>query len=328
MLNMKKNNRDKGEVTMKYKKFCEDILAQIKDYLPAESNSVNVKFYETVKTNGVKKMGIVFEDLKGEVQPAIYLEKFYREFQNGVSMKEICKWIAEVYQEAIEARPDKRICNFDSFEEVCDKICMRLVNYEYNKEFLMNGVPHMRVEDLAVYYNIHLHTGKTGMASVVIREEMMSVWGVSLKEIDDKARENTLRILQPRLCSLTDMISGECENLLETNIGDGEKELLYTLAPESGKYGAAVILFPELMEKVEEIVGERYYILPSSLHEVIVVDKESTDPVMLGRMVREINEKYVDKEEWLSHHVYEIVKREEGSYIKIVEESREDWGDK
>ena len=58
-------------------------------------------------------------------------------------------------------------------------------------------------------------------------------------------------------------------------------------------------------------LGENYYILPSSIHEVIVVP-ESKSPVKqdLEEMVREINETQVEEEEILSYRAYYFSRKE------------------
>lgn len=310
---------------MEYKKFCEEVMRQIREYLPEECNVKDISFYETIKNNGVKKTGLTFKSDKGESQPTIYLEEFYQEYQQGTLIEEICEGIVMVYQEAMVGRPAVEMCDFSSFEDVCEKICVRLINYDLNKEFLINGVPHKQIEDLAVYYNIYLHTGEKGIASLVVRNEMLENWGITLDELHDKAMGNTLRILKPELRNITSIISNEKENLLENGNNQVNGNALYVLVSESRNFGAALILFQDLMKQVREFIGYDLYILPASVHETILVSKENTDPIMLGRMVREINSTEVDKEEWLSQHIYELVDTLEGCGIKIVEESREDW---
>lgn len=70
--------------------------------------------------------------------------------------------------------------------------------------------------------------------------------------------------------------------------------------------GAALILCDEVMDKVvEHYKVNVLYILPSSIHEVIIIpDSDSVDVEYLKNMVYEINRSTVAPEERLSDHVY------------------------
>ena len=74
------------------------------------------------------------------------------------------------------------------------------------------------------------------------------------------------------------------------------------LTNRTGRYGAAGILDQETVRKFAG--GRRYHILPSSLHETIFIPAERGKKEELDRMVREINEAQVEKEERLSDHSY------------------------
>ena len=74
---------------------------------------------------------------------------------------------------------------------------------------------------------------------------------------------------------------------------------------ERGLNGAASLFYPDQMDKVAEKIGGDYYILPSSIHEQLVVpDDGNMSSVDLGNMVREVNATQVSPEERLSDEVY------------------------
>lgn len=70
-------------------------------------------------------------------------------------------------------------------------------------------------------------------------------------------------------------------------------------------YGAGALLYPGLLERLAQEHGCGFFILPSSVHEVILLtDYGEDDPECLGSMVREVNRENVPREEFLSDHVY------------------------
>ena len=91
--------------------------------------------------------------------------------------------------------------------------------------------------------------------------------------------------------------------------GYGRSELLhglmYVLTNMQRNYGAAVLLYPGLLEMIGEEWKENFYILPSSIHEVLLVP-ESKNPGLseLKEAVFSINRTEVTKEEFLSDTVY------------------------
>lgn len=65
------------------------------------------------------------------------------------------------------------------------------------------------------------------------------------------------------------------------------------------------MLYPSLLEKIGEEWQESFYILPSSIHEVLLVPESKSPDIRDMRMaVYSINRSDVVKEEWLSDSVY------------------------
>ncbi len=80
---------------------------------------------------------------------------------------------------------------------------------------------------------------------------------------------------------------------------------MYVLTNAEKMNGANSILDPKTMEDISEKVGGDFYILPSSLHEVIILpDSPDMDKDVLEQMVRDINAGEVAPEDRLSDHVY------------------------
>ena len=71
-------------------------------------------------------------------------------------------------------------------------------------------------------------------------------------------------------------------------------------------YGASVMLFKDPLRDFANYMGHDLYILPSSIHEVILLldDEYVQSSEELREMVRETNRMVVDQEEVLSDHIY------------------------
>lgn len=89
------------------------------------------------------------------------------------------------------------------------------------------------------------------------------------------------------------------------NWNSRKKIKMYVLSNKLKNYGAACIAYPYILDMLAGVLKENFYVLPSSVHEVIIVPESSQiRQSELERMVREINETQVPEEEILSNHAY------------------------
>ena len=81
---------------------------------------------------------------------------------------------------------------------------------------------------------------------------------------------------------------------------------MFVLTNESNLFGAACIIYPNLLQHYAAEAQTDFYILPSSIHEVILLldDEYVQSSEELREMVRETNRMVVDQEEVLSDHIY------------------------
>ena len=80
---------------------------------------------------------------------------------------------------------------------------------------------------------------------------------------------------------------------------------MYVLTTESSTLGACAMYYPDVKEKAGELIGSDYYILPSSVHEVILIpDTAGIDAKELCDMVRQANRTVVEEKDILSDNVY------------------------
>ena len=146
---------------------------------------------------------------------------------------------------------------------------------------MLKYTPHERFLDLAVTYRWAAYRNHDGMASALVRNKELLMWGISKDQMMKDARENTEKIFPP--------VMRKIQSVLPIHIIE-EEIPLFVMSNGDYMNGASVIL----------------YILPSSIHEVIILlDNEyAKAPEELARMVRETNRIVVDREEILSDHVY------------------------
>lgn len=84
-------------------------------------------------------------------------------------------------------------------------------------------------------------------------------------------------------------------------------------------FGAINIYNENCIKQVQEILGTKdFYVLPSSIHEVICVPTEGVEIDDLLKMVTEINQTQVHPEEWLGDFVL-YYDEETRQLVKVAE---------
>ena len=242
------------------------------------------------------------------IAPTIYINSFYDRYREGVSLKAVVSEIIRIYNQnknSININADY----FENYENVRKTIVYKLVNYQKNKK-LLEDVPYKRVLDLAVVFYCLIEQRKGVSATALIHNEHLRIWNVTEDEIYNDALKNTPVLLAGSIVPMSKILS---EIAGTAPVDNDEKvceytgeDILYVLTNSSRVNGAACILYDNLLKKFANDVHSDLYILPSSVHEVIIVPKKNAfDKSELADMVREVNEQGVSQDEILSDNVYE-----------------------
>lgn len=290
---------------MSYDEFCKYMKNDLQNYFMEQEKECEVHLYHATKTNNVSRIGLTIKTAGSNIAPTIYMEEFYEKLIEGSGIEDIRNELAELYVYTVEKSPNVTFLDDFKLENVQDRIAMRMVNYKDNREML-SETPHKKVDDLAVYYVVVVGCNKEGTACMTIRNTHKEMLGISTDELHQIAMENTTKIFPPVFMKIEDKLS-QIENNLLVSEDVGRNSGMFVLTNEIANFGAVNIMYPEITEKIKEIIGSDYYVLPSTVHEMILVPKgEQVDARELGIMLREINGYMVDKEDRLSDHIYEM----------------------
>ena len=143
-----------------------------------------------------------------------------------------------------------------------------------------------------------------------LRTEQLKAASLKQEELFELAKKNTENLFSTRLYKLGDLVKRICEGTqAEDHMNeDGalDKSELYVCTNDSGMFGAAVIFIDKVIKKIAERLGGSIYILPSSIHEVIIVPKTGAyDVNMLKETVHAVNSSVVADYDYLSDSVYQ-----------------------
>lgn len=301
---------------MTYTRFQNCLEEQLAEQIP---EGCRISIQKVIKNNDLQLDSLIILSEQVNVSPNFYLQQYYEEYVHGMSMETIISDILENYEKTRQMMGKYQI---DLSLEACrNKIVYRLSSGEKNRMRLEN-VPSIPFLDMVITFHVLMIEEENGIGSVLVRDALLQEWKIDTKQLFQLAQENTMRIFPLKVHSMAQMLSNleeEYPELAEEYPeevlqGQGFQNTL-VVSNQKGINGAAVLLYPGCLAWLEEQCGGGYYILPSSIHEVLVLpDGDQIFGSGLQNMVREVNENCVQSDEILSDHVYHY-----SSELKTVE---------
>ncbi len=292
---------------MTYKEFKHQLLTELEERFPSDTS---ITIQQISHNNNHMEEALTILEPGVNISPTIYLEPYFRQLKKEVPISSIITQIYSYYQ---EHRSTHSIDTsfFTCFENIRPRIVYKLVHQEKNKE-LLKEVPWIPYLDLAIVFYCLLSKSPTENASVLIRNEHLCYWNVSTKDLLSLAQKNTPFLLSSCCDSLAELLLPALEQLpmreqIDTKSAFASTSLvpMYVLTNQQRFLGACCILYDDVLKEIAERLDCDLYILPSSIHEVILMPVTVTESVLaLSQMVCDINQSEVSAEEVLSDHIY------------------------
>lgn len=269
-----------------YREFREAMLQQMRTSLQGGEP------FE-VRTDKVEKCSRTMEVLivrrrKEPVSPVFYLEQLYQNYLNGRTVPEICEDITSFLlghqAPELSGRPT------EDYGEAKKTLQVRLLSREANQRYLDQGPYRTMTLGMAVVYAaVKNSAGK--VLETRVTNGMLAGYGVTDDQLFEDAMAHT-RTKCPFIFSSLDSVIQNAIGVKPGGIWEPGPEI-YVLTNRENWYGAAVALYPGTLQKVREMVGEDFYILPASVHELLVIKKSAVQgPGILREMVRSVNREH------------------------------------
>ena len=286
-------------------------------------SSYKVRINDVRKNNGVILRGLTVMQDDSNISPTIYLNNYYEAYESGeATLINVVNDVMDTYhRNKVNKSVDMRY--FLNYECVKEHIIYKLINTEKNKE-LLEDIPHVEFLDLSIVFQCLVAKESFGTASILIHNAHMKLWDVPLMELYQVAAENTQRIQGYEIKCMNDVV---CEILQAESPENFDYEScmeeladsvpMYVLSNKSRIEGAACLLYPDLIKDFAEALGSSLYIIPSSIHELLLLPATNTDESGdIKEMIREINDTQVRMEEILSYSLY-LYDKKVGKIVRL-----------
>lgn len=260
-----------------------------------------ISIQKVLKTN-VKLDGLTILQDGKNITPTIYLDSFYEDLENGISLDDVVNDILRTYSQAWIRPRHFDVTYIQDFEKVKDNLYVELINRHSNEE-LLQDVPHTQfLDDFAVIVRCSVEMATEGTASFLVHNNHLSMWQVEQEYLISHAIQNTRELFGVKLTPMESFIKQICPEMAMCD--SFPKSPLWVMTNSRTQAGAATALFDDVLRDFAREYGN-FYVIFSSVHEVLLVlTPDNSDIDSITRMNQEVNSTEVAEEEILGTKAY------------------------
>jgi hypothetical protein len=301
---------------MDIKEYREKVIDCLRN-LPELKDAV-VSSEDVVKSNDTTLNAIsIRKDKDSHLGVNLYVEEYFR---LNMDPENAAEDILRIYNDNINNKTANDISSlidiFKDFDKLKDKISIRVFNKNRNSSFT-EGCPYLVFGDLVVMFYVNV----TDCATAKVNNSMMKEWNIPLNDLISVGFENTRKLYPLKingifntLLEMRHMSKEEVDNYSES-LDDADKNM-FVVSNNYDAYGAFYIADKFSLNQIYNTVKSDFIIIPSSVHELIVVpfpmgpgatvasDDKNEAMKALNEMVGEVNRTTLHDSDVLSDHVY------------------------
>ncbi len=230
-------------------------------------------------------------------------------YEDGKDFDSIVSEAVNVAKTALDASPEFNVESLRDYSIMRQKLAMEVVSSEINRD-LLQTVPHKDIEDMAIVNRFVLDPiHGQGVGTILVTNQMLDGYGITAEELHKDALEMAPKNRPIEIMGITETLARSMGDEAIEELGlcvPPEEERMYVASVEGNIHGACVLAYEEFMDKAAEKIGGSFYILPSSIHELLLIpDNGLFELSALDHMVREVNATTVSPSEKLTDNVYQ-----------------------
>lgn len=267
---------------MTYSEFKTRMTEDVKKYMDGNHPGYEVSLEKVAKVNRDFVEMIAISNKDTHEGPAIDVKELWDDAnRRGMSYEEMSREVMKRLDLTLKEVPEVVIDDLNDFKS---RAILTLINTEKNQNML-SYVPHREYYEFSIVYRIIVHEDEEATTSGIVTNEMLEKAGYTEEELYKFAYENTRKDV-----NISKMFG------------------MYVLTTKRGMYGAASILFPEMIKEIADHYGCDLYLIPSSTCEWMAVPVRtisgSGGAAEVNEMIREANSVAIEEEEILGERSY------------------------
>lgn len=287
---------------MDFKEFVNKLEQDLKDAMADISPGATVEVRSVEKLQEGSYTGITISPVGGNVGMNLNANQLFDQMQDGQSYEGVLAVAVSTAERGLHDMPAVDVSELMNYEAAKKYLCFDVVGSDRNADML-EKVPHTDKENISMVYRLQLDSTENGAATVLITNAMMEQFGVTKEQLHADAMENAQEI-RPADFRTMAAVMAEMMGMPEEMMADMAPPM-YVATNQDKVQGAAVMFYPDFMDQAAKELGGDIFILPSSVHEVLILpDDGNMNAQELKEMVTSINASEVSPEDRLTDSVY------------------------
>lgn len=296
---------------MTYEEFKDEVKERILNYLGPEYVNAKVDIIEVTKNNDQIYESLHIIKPESKVIPAIRLKDFYQEYSDGMGMDSVLLEMVCTFLEAVRQKNTIFVFDMQDYKNIEDKLYIKVINKERNTKYLKDAFTR-DVSGTDLVATVRFICGEVSegtMESCLVDKKMLEMWGIEDDQVYERALRNTYEYFPVKLECMKDVLRElvgieNFEDSVEKKETSEETEI-YVLTNSIKTEGAAVMLYPGVLQECAKKIEGDLLILPSSIHELLLIKDNGCLSIDNAQsMVMMINRAEVKTEDVLSDEVY------------------------
>ena len=230
---------------------------------------------------------------------------------DNATAEDIANIAATTFQDALRDFKEFPVVPEMTRKNVLANVVLQALSRKRNRQ-LLKAHPHIPFLDLAGVFRVPVGPyRRNSLSTTLISNQIFEKLELTIDELTEAARRNTVSKFGIQLINIQEMNQFFTKGRHKEPKPFGEVQMvspgLYTLTNGIEINGAALMLIPGVLEDIGEKSGMDYYILPSSIHELLIArDDGLVSAKILKEIVHEGNrtESVIKPEDVLSDNVY------------------------
>lgn len=269
-----------------------------------EENGYQLKYAEKITVSG-KCHGIEVSknERKSQIGAVVYYDETWEEKNDTDLINQLIDCMSNA--------PDIDIDHIMKREYILDNVQPMIMDINHVDFAKTSPFCNMIMENFILFFYVPIvakNNVEIGISK--IKKADLERFAISKAELVDKAYQNAKTKLW--IGTIYDVMEEmflqeedeDMNEIMEDMFREKEATMpMYIVTNKNRHLGAGTILLPETYQILSKRLGEKFIILPSSVHECIAIEY-TEDYEQLVEMVTSINASLVDPNERLSDHVY------------------------
>lgn len=263
-----------------------------------------------LKNNNTEQIGITFTHEQKSVSPTIYINDLLEQIiRNERETGEVVREVLSRYENSIAATEEIKLLDIE-LPSCRNRVIYRLISREQNKKML-EDFPYIPFLDMAITFHIIVGANPTYVQTIKIDKKLQEKWDVSVEQLFKMANDNTEKIFPLEIGDLNQIAKKQHIQTEENDQTDMEGLAMIVITNTTGLFGASAVLYKEVMQNIADEIACDLYVIPSSVHEMILVpaEDEKLYGVLCG-LIKKVNENFVSQDEILSDRVYIYLRKD------------------